>query len=196
MPKRVKDYDKGWKGLVRRIDMAARGAHVEVGILGEDADKPHKVVLSAEAKTERKQLNSLKRKRQFMSKAQQDRHAALNRGSSVTIGEIGEFHEFGLGHNPVRSWLRGYVDANAPGIQEKMRRVAKQVALGKMTQKEALELVGLSVKGGIQKRIAEGIQPQVTAATQKRKGPSKTIPLINSGQFRSSINYKVEAGKV
>jgi hypothetical protein len=118
------------------------------------------------------------------------------KASGATIGEIGEFHEFGLGNNPVRSWLRGYVDANNAQIQAKVNRLAEEVISGRMTPEQALDTLGMSLKGGIQKRIAEGIMPQVTAATQKRKGPSKTIPLINSGQFRGSINYKVVPGAI
>jgi hypothetical protein len=194
----VRVKDKGFKGLLRRVHIAARGAHVEVGILGETAAKPHKAVLDAEEKTDLKQLSSLKRKKQFMSAAQHARHESLKKkkaGSGITIGAIGEIHELGLGNNPVRSWLRGYVVPNEAKIKEKAKRVYKEVVAGRMTQEEGLELLGLSIKGGIQKRIAAGIAPQVTAATQARKGPTKTTPLINSGQFRSSINYRVQVGK-
>lgn len=117
-----------------------------------------------------------------------------SQATGVTIGEIGEFHEFGLGNNPVRSWFRGYIDENQPGIEEKIRRVAVQVEQGRMTPVQGLALLGLSIVGGIQKRISAGIAPPVTAATQARKGPSKTTALINSGQFRSSISHRVEPG--
>lgn len=157
---RVKDLDKGFKKLMVNVSTMAKGSKVEVGILGEDAEKEHEPEPGETA-------------------------------SGVTIGEIGEFHEFGLGNNPVRSWLRGYVDPNKSKILEISRRLHEAVIEGKITEQQALETFGLAIKAGIQKRIASGIKPQVTEATQKRKGPSKTIPLINSGQFRSSINYKV-----
>lgn len=114
--------------------------------------------------------------------------------SGLTIGQIGEVHEFGLGNNPIRSWLRGFVDENNAKIVVKIRRIAINVEHGTITPEEGFNLLGLDLVGGIQKRIANGIAPPVTAATQARKGPDKTTALINSGQFRSSISYKVEAG--
>ena len=116
------------------------------------------------------------------------------KSSGITIGEIGEIHEFGLGNNPVRSWLRGYVDVNRTQIAAKIRKVAEGVEQGTLTVEKGLDLLGLSIVGGIQKRISAGIAPTVTAATQARKGPDKTTALINSGQFRSSIKHIVEGG--
>jgi hypothetical protein len=75
-----------------------------------------------------------------------------------------------------------------------VRRVGVQVEAGKINQEQGMNLLGLSLVGGIQKRIAAGIAPPVTAATQARKGPSKTTALINSGQFRSSITHQVKTG--
>lgn len=111
--------------------------------------------------------------------------------SDITIGEIGEVHELGLGNNPVRSWLRGYVDGNSAQIEKKIDRIAQAVIKGTLTKEEGLNLLGLDIVGGIQKRISDGIMPQVTAKHQARKGAGKTTPLINSGQFRGSISHKV-----
>jgi hypothetical protein len=197
MPKaRVRDTDRGWQALKRRIEIAARGAHVDVGILGETAALPHRPEITKDEKHEFKALKALHKRGGFLTQGQHDRMKALRTKtfSNITIGEIGEIAELGLGNNPVRSWLRGYVDANQDQIRERVRRVAKAVAAGHMTKEEGLNALGLSIVGGIKKRIAAGIAPQVTKATQARKGPDKTTPLINSGQFRSSINHKVEVG--
>lgn len=193
---KITDKDKGYARLFERIHRAASGVHVDVGILGADAAKIHRADLSGDEKKERTVLNKNHKRGVFFDKAHQDRRDSLNKraASSVTIGEIGEFHEFGLGHNPIRSWLRGYVDAYRSQIAEKVRRAARAVLLGQMNQEQAMDLLGFSIVGGIRKRIAQGIAPQVTAATQARKGPTKTIPLINSGQFRSSISHKVMTG--
>jgi hypothetical protein len=113
--------------------------------------------------------------------------------SGITVGELGEIFEFGLGQ-PIRSWLRGYVDAEREQITERLRRVAKQVKAGAMTPEQGLDLVGLSIVGGIVQRIQAGIAPPVTAATQRRKGEDKTTALINSGQFVGSISHVVVPG--
>lgn len=160
----VTDTDRGYRALRERIRAAAGGAHVDVGVLGEDASRVH------------------------------EPEEGEKSGRSITIGEIGEIHEFGLGNNPSRSWLRATIDSNRAGIAERIRRVGEKVVQGAMTKEQGLSLVGLAVVGMIQRRIAAGIQPQVTARTQARKGPDKTVPLINSGQFRASIKAKVEPG--
>ncbi len=194
----VTDTDKGWNALKRRIQIAAQGAHVDVGILGEDATRLHAPEkLSDSERKELRELNALAKRKNFsLTAASHERRAALERKtqSSITIGEIGEIHEFGLGNNPVRSWLRATIDSNRAGIAERIRRVGEKVVQGSMTKEQGLGLVGLAVVGMIQRRIAAGIEPQVTARTQARKGPDKTVPLINSGQFRASIKAKVEPG--
>lgn len=193
---RITDHDRGYKRLAQRIARAVGGVHVDVGIIGDDANRPHTAFLSAEDKHERKALNALSKRGGFLTAGQQRRKTALNNRAkaSLTIGEIGEIHEFGLGNNPVRSWLRGYVDENKAQILQKVHRVAYAVELGKLTAEEGMNQLGLSIVGGIRKRIATGIAPPVTAATQARKGAGKTTALINTGQFRSSITHKVETG--
>jgi hypothetical protein len=52
-----------------------------------------------------------------------------------------------------------------------------------------------SVAGWMKARIAEGIPPPLAEATIARKGGGKTTPLINTGQLRNSIGYKVEGGR-
>lgn len=193
---KISDHDRGYKRTQQRIAKAAKGAHVDVGIIGDDANKPHAGFLNAADKSERKLLNSMSRKNQFLSAKQQRRRGALNKKAqaSLTIGEIGEIHEFGLGNNPMRSWLRAYVDENKGPISDRVRRVAHAVEAGEITVEQGLHQLGLSIVGGIRKRIAAGIAPPVTAATQKRKGAGKTTALINTGQFRSSITHRVQAG--
>lgn len=194
---KITDHDRGYKRLAQRIARATVGVHVDVGILGADVSKPHRAAPMSDAdKHERKALNSLSKRGGFLTAGQQRRKTALNNKAkgSLTIGEIGEIHEFGLGHNPMRSWLRAYVDENKNSIQQKVHRVAYAVELGKLTPEEGMNQLGLSIVGGIRKRIAAGIAPPVTAATQRRKGAGKTTALINTGQFRSSITHKVETG--
>lgn len=193
---RITDLDKGYKRTFERIARAVVGVHVDVGILGDDASKIHKSDISGEEKHEHRALKSLAKRGGFLTQGQYDRMASLGKRaeSSVTIGEIGEWHEFGLGNNPVRSWLRGYVDANRAKIKAKVTRVAERVQTGSMSAEQGMDLLGQSIVGGIRERISAGIAPQVTDATQARKGPGKTTPLINSGQFRSSISHKVATG--
>lgn len=191
---KLTDKDKGYKGLFRRIHIAARGCHVKVGILGDDAAKPHAQGLGAADKDRLAHAQRLAKGGFKSSKVEVKRLKAKAAESSLTVGEIGEIHELGLGHNPVRSWLRGYVDANRSSISKRIKRVAEAVEKGALTAEQGMDQLGLSLVGGIRSRISSGIAPQVTDATQARKGSSKTTPLINSGQFRSSISHRVDPG--
>jgi hypothetical protein len=106
----------------------------------------------------------------------------------LTVLEVAIFNEFGLGV-PERSFIRAYVDANEKRIKEMCRVLALQVLAGKISQEQALELLGLKLVGEIQQRIADGIPPPNAPSTIKAKGSS--VPLIDTGQLRSSITHRV-----
>lgn len=106
-----------------------------------------------------------------------------------TMAEIANEHEFGLGV-PERSWLRAWVDENQPMIQNDLRRAAMRIIEGKLTIQQAADLLGTKYVASIQTRIANGIAPANAPATIERKGSS--TPLIDTGQFRSSITYIME----
>jgi hypothetical protein len=108
-----------------------------------------------------------------------------------TVAEIAEIHEFGRGNNPERSWLRNYVLENEERIKAMIRRMARAVREGKMTQEEALNLFGLQVVGEIKARITKGIAPALAASTLRIKGADKSTPLIRHGQFIGSIDHTI-----
>ena len=107
----------------------------------------------------------------------------------MTVGAVAEIHEFGLGTSPERSWLRAWVDESQADIKTTMTKLFEAVVQGKRTKEEALELFGMWAVGKIQERISAGIGPELKPATVQRKG--STVALINTGQFRASITFKV-----
>jgi len=160
----VTDRDYGWKALQRRLNR-----------LGIDQGPRLRVGIFGE------------------KAAAQHQPEDGGQASGLTVGEIAEIHELGLGNNPVRSWLRGTVDEHRSEIVRDIRRIAINVEKDLITPEAGFNLLGLKLVGLIQKRWAAGIPPQVTAATQLRKGPTKTTPLINSGQTRGSVSHTVES---
>jgi hypothetical protein len=112
--------------------------------------------------------------------------AETHRGSLLSVAQIAEIHEFGLGQAE-RSWLRDWYDANQQLIKEDLRKVGRGILLGRFTREQGLELLGAKYVGQIQARIAAGIPPALTEATIQKKGSS--VPLIDTGQFRSAITY-------
>lgn len=111
--------------------------------------------------------------------------------SPFTNAEVGSVHEYGLGNAPERSFIRDTVDIKGKNIAKTARRLANAV-LGGLPTEAALELLGLYVKGEIQKRISDGIAPPNAPSTVRAKGSS--TPLIDKGQLWGAIDHEVRRG--
>lgn len=108
--------------------------------------------------------------------------------SGLSVIDVVTFHEFGLGV-PRRSIVADWVEQNRTQIEAQVRRVAKLVVAGKLTQAQALNQLGLWAQASMQERMANGIPPPLAQSTIDRKGSS--VPLINTGQTRASITFRV-----
>jgi hypothetical protein len=109
--------------------------------------------------------------------------------SGLTVGEIAEIHEFGLGSVPRRSFLAGWADEEADKIKTVITRGGQALARGKLSSiDQLLEQIGTWAVGSIQARMATSIPPPNAPLTIKRKGSSVT--LIDTGQLRASISYE------
>ena len=116
--------------------------------------------------------------------------------SGATLGEVAAGHEFLIPAHQPRSWLRATVDEERAAIETNLRRAAAAVASGKMTQVQALNLLGLFIVGKIQQRISRGIPPALSEKYEARKlekYPGATTPLIASGQLRQAVSAEVTA---
>lgn len=102
---------------------------------------------------------------------------------------IAEIHEFGLGV-PERSFIRAWFDANQDKIKKAIAAAMQQVIKGKYTKEVALERLGALFASQIQARISSNIPPPLAPSTIKRKGSS--VALIDTGQLRSAITYRIE----
>lgn len=118
---------------------------------------------------------------------------AAHEDSDLTVGDIAEIHEFGLGTAPRRSFLAGWVDENKEQIVTVVTKAGQALARGRLANvNQALEQIGVWAVGSIQIRMSNNIPPPLAPATIKRKGSS--IALIDTGQLRSSISHRVEFG--
>ncbi len=113
-----------------------------------------------------------------------------HKDSELTVDEIGEVHELGLGV-PARPWLRPVVDGRTAFIKARLKRVAEAVALGRMTAAQGMDLLGQNLVNAIRARIRAGIAPELAESTKARKGANKDTPLIHTAQFIGSITHKV-----
>lgn len=110
----------------------------------------------------------------------------------ATVADIAAIHEFGLGNNPRRSWLRDWVDLNEAVSREKLRKGYQKVLSGQINVETLATAFGTWAVASIQERIAAGISPALSPETVKRKESS--IPLIDTGVLRSSITFILESG--
>lgn len=117
-------------------------------------------------------------------------------GESLTVADVASFMEFGTtdaqGNEniPQRSFIGSTIDELRPELKELTKRLQGQILTGKLTTKQALGLLGEKVKAAIIAKINSDIQPGNAPETIIRKGSS--IALIDTGQLKQSITYKVE----
>lgn len=121
-------------------------------------------------------------------------HGDGDHSNGMSIVQIGEIHEFGLGV-PQRSWLRGWYDERkhllSKAIAAELQAVitAKAGSLKGKPYLVALKRFAVAVQASIQKRIASNIPPPLSPVTIARKGSS--VALIDTGLLRSSITAQV-----
>ncbi len=114
-------------------------------------------------------------------------HTGGEAGESLL--DIAQANEFGVGV-PERSFLRGWVDERGAEVEKAGGKlVSKMVNSSEPSAQRTLDQLGLWSVGQIQKRIAERIPPPNSPYTIRKKGSD--VPLIDTGQLRSSIVHKV-----
>lgn len=112
--------------------------------------------------------------------------------SIIDMETLGAVHEYGSSkrHIPKRPFLKPALTIN----QDKYRRFLLSnitaVVLRRKTMHEVWQLLGGAAKADVQKYMIEGNFTGLKRETIKRKGSSK--PLIDTGQLRQSITYKVK----
>jgi len=116
--------------------------------------------------------------------------AAPSGDSELTVLDVATIHEFGLGHNPERSFVRDFADEKRDEVKAAEKKIARAVTKGSQNLEDGLERFGLWIVSEMQARIRAGIAPPNDPVTIARKGSS--TPLINFGQLVGSITHKVE----
>jgi hypothetical protein len=110
--------------------------------------------------------------------------------STLTVADVASFHEFGTVNTPERSFIRATVNEHRDELKTLSKKLQASILTGKMTAKQALGLLGEKMQAEMINRINEGIEPGLDPKTIERKGSS--TPLIDTGQLKQSIRYKVE----
>ena len=108
----------------------------------------------------------------------------------TTVIDVATKHEFGIGV-PKRSFITDWADESEEEAKRRLRKAAERIAEQGNLEQE-LNRFGLWAQGEIQMRISRRIDPPISQATVDRKGSD--VPLIDTGQLRSSVTYDVDDG--
>jgi hypothetical protein len=193
---RVRDIDRGYKKLMKRLGVAAKKARRSSARGTKRGTKALKTLFRDAAK-------EIKRARKKKPTAQQMHASVVTIGiheeegnaqhgdEGVTIADVGVFNEFGLGV-PERSFIRGWADENEEKNKERLRKIGQAVVTGHISSPSVgLKRFAVLAVADVQARISDGgVFEENKPSTVKAKGSSK--PLIDDGILRSSITSKVE----
>lgn len=130
-------------------------------------------------------------------RATTEREAAGNVPSQVTNAALGYIHEHGAPEAgiPARPFLASGVKNAQERIVQKMGQAAKAVLqedTGEVDRR--LVEVGSIAQSAVRNKITEGpFEPlaESTLAARRRRGVTRTKPLIDTGQLRQAVNFAV-----
>lgn len=120
------------------------------------------------------------------------------KGTDITVLGVANIHEFGLNvvdkngrkiNIPERSFIRSSYDANKQRIFEFDKELERVLGL-ELSVDGFFNLIGEFAVGVIQNHLTSQVKsPPLAESTIKAKGSSN--PLIDTGQLRRSIDYKI-----
>nr|DAO21582.1 MAG TPA: virion morphogenesis protein [Caudoviricetes sp.] len=90
---------------------------------------------------------------------------------------------------PARPFMRQAADKNATKWGDDAERLAAMAIHG-MSTEQALEVLGVEVKGDIQDIFTSGSFAPNAELTIQKKGSSR--PLIDSGRLRASVDFRIK----
>lgn len=184
------------RGLANLFKVAhGGGGKVKVGVIGPRAaakKKPSTDKSIDELREASKQIED-KTERKILQQSIRDHVAQRKKDaadSGPTVAEVAAAHELGRGV-PKRPFITGWASKNDKAIRQDIAKAIQLVAVGRYTTEQALQILGV-------KWVAE-IQEYMTNSSNFIKNSDETIalkgsssPLIDTGQLRSSITFKVE----
>lgn len=106
---------------------------------------------------------------------------------------LGSVHQFGSSkmNIPKRPFVSEPIDQKGEELKQFIDDNYKAVIDGKQTLRKAIDRIGVKHEGQMKRGITEFTFESNKPRTIQRKGSS--TPLIDNGQMRNSIKYKVES---
>ena len=116
--------------------------------------------------------------------------SAGRNSEGVDLVDVAVWNEFGTRHIPARPFMRIAADKNENKWNRYADRCVDAALKNRANINNALNLLGEQVKSDVQRVFGSGELAPNKASTIRRKGSSK--PLIDHGDLRRSIGYKIE----
>ena len=109
----------------------------------------------------------------------------------ITMPDLAAIHEYGAPSRniPERSFVRASITLDQSKYGKFLLGEVKSLLLLKTTPMKIKQILGMQAAADVQMYMVNGKFAPLKAKTIKRKGSSK--PLIDTGQLRQSITYKV-----
>lgn len=117
--------------------------------------------------------------------------AGQEENSPLTVASIGYIQEYGTddGRIPERSFMRSTIKEKQKEVIAMQKKLLIKIRKNTITSKHALGLIGEFMADAIKQKIISLSSPANAESTIKRKGSSN--PLIDKGQLKNSITYRV-----
>ena len=110
----------------------------------------------------------------------------------ATVIDVATWNEFGTESIPPRPAITGWAEERVQSVIDRARGILQKAIKTGSSPLAALDRLAQVCAGEIQAKIAGGVPPPNAPSTIAKKGSS--TPLINTGQFRSSIRGKLDRG--
>ena len=142
-----------------------------------------------------------------------EKAAALHKGATITVADVGLIHEFGSdkipersfirasfdsGKIPERSFIRASFDANLEKYDRLLTNLERAVYAGRAGVKGALDLLGSTMASDMKARIRAGIAPALAARTVARKIAKNridpTLALVDTRQLINALEHTTTFG--
>lgn len=107
----------------------------------------------------------------------------------TSLAEVAAYNELGTSDTPARPFMKQSFEKHEKELQAACDRVNKAI-VGGASAEQALDGLGVTVKGIVQEEIVDGGFAPNAPSTIKKKGSER--PLVDTGHMRQSVNYVVK----
>jgi hypothetical protein len=114
---------------------------------------------------------------------------------SITLAQLGLFHEYGTVNMPARPFLIPALQEQRSYLQGFTRNLLTRVVRGQMTKREALGKLGGEGEAIVKNKIRTGPFEPLKESTKRRKtvaGKRGDTPLIDTGQMQQNVQWEYD----